>query len=129
MAIKILRNMLFMILGFLALAIGIIGIVIPVLPGMPFLLIAAFCFTRSSKRIEKWFKQTTIYKKYVKAFIYNKGMTRKEKIRINLIADSFIVISIISIDILYVKLLLISLALYKHYYFIFKIKTIKSTAK
>lgn len=53
-----------------------------------------------------------------------KGMTRREKIRINLIADFFIVISVFYVDILLVKILLVVLALYKHYYFIKKIKTI-----
>ncbi|TYS19848.1 DUF454 domain-containing protein [Rossellomorea vietnamensis] len=53
-----------------------------------------------------------------------KGMTRREKIRINVIADFLVILSILYIDILPVKILLLSLALYKHYYFIRKIKTI-----
>ncbi|GAA1080383.1 hypothetical protein GCM10009576_099800 [Streptomyces rhizosphaericus] len=52
-------------------------------------------------------------------------MTLKEKIRINIIADSFIILSIIMVDILIVRLFMISLALYKHYYFVKKIKTIR----
>lgn len=52
-------------------------------------------------------------------------MTLKQKIRINLIADFFIIFSIIYVDILIVRIIMIALGLYKHYYFIFKIKTIK----
>lgn len=52
-------------------------------------------------------------------------MTRKEKIRINLIADIFILISVIYVDFLLLKIVLVVLALYKHYYFIKKIKTIE----
>ncbi|MGE7904732.1 YbaN family protein [Peribacillus sp. NPDC094092] len=123
--IKKVKSILFFLLGSISLLIGIAGTVLPVLPGGPFYLFAAFCFAKSSKSIENWFKRTSLYEKYVEAFLQKKGMTRKEKIRINLIADFFIVISVFYVDILLVKILLIALALYKHYYFIKKIKTIE----
>ncbi|MET1180634.1 YbaN family protein [Peribacillus simplex] len=122
--IKKVKSILFFLLGSISLLIGIAGTVLPVLPGGPFYLFAAFCFAKSSKKIENWFKSTSLYEKYVEAFLQKKGMTRKEKIRINLIADFFIVISVFYVDILLVQILLIALALYKHYYFIKKIKTI-----
>ncbi|WP_228467521.1 YbaN family protein [Peribacillus sp. JNUCC41] len=122
--IKKVKSILFFLLGSISLLIGIAGTVLPVLPGGPFYLFAAFCFAKSSKKIENWFKSTSLYEKYVVAFLQKKGMTRKEKIRINLIADFFIVISVFYVDILLVQILLIALALYKHYYFIKKIKTI-----
>ncbi|WBX82266.1 DUF454 family protein [Virgibacillus salarius] len=75
--------------------------------------------------MENWFKGTSFYEKYVERFRQKKGMTRKEKIRINLIADAFILFSVFYVDILLVKILLVILALYKHYYFIKKIKTLK----
>ena len=40
--------------GMLALALGAIGIVTPFLPTVPFLLLAAFCFARSSERLHGW---------------------------------------------------------------------------
>ncbi|MGE6610868.1 YbaN family protein [Peribacillus sp. NPDC076916] len=122
--IKKVKSILFFLLGSISLLIGIAGTVLPVLPGGPFYLFAAFCFAKSSKKIENWFKSTSLYEKYVEAFLQKKGMTRKEKIKINLIADFFIVISVFYVDILLVQILLIALALYKHYYFIKKIKTI-----
>ena len=124
MTIKKVKSILFFVLGSISLLIGIAGTVLPVLPGGPFYLFAAFCFAKSSKSIENWFKSTSLYEKYVEAFLQKKGMTRREKIRINLIADFFIIISVFYVDILLVKILLVVLALYKHYYFIKKIKTI-----
>lgn len=41
-------------LGLLALALGIVGIALPLLPTVPFLLLAAFCFARSSERLHNW---------------------------------------------------------------------------
>lgn len=122
--IKIITQMILMLLGLISLGIGVLGIILPLLPGIPFLIFATFCFAKSSRRLDRRFRRTTLYKKYVRAFLYNKGLTRKEKIRINLIADFFIVMSIFMVDILIVKILLIILALYKHYYFMVRIKTV-----
>ncbi|WP_456271156.1 YbaN family protein [Bacillus sp. AK031] len=123
--LKKIISFVFLLLGILSLAIGVVGTVLPVLPGGPFYLLAAFCFAKSSKKFENWFKNTSIYEKYVESFLKKKGMTRKEKIRINVIADSFILFSIFYIDFLWVKALFLLLAIYKHYYFIKKIKTIE----
>jgi uncharacterized protein len=124
MTLKKMKSILFMLLGAISLLFGIAGTVLPVLPGGPFYLFAAYCFAKSSKRVENWFKSTAIYEKYVEAFLQKKGMTRKEKIRINVTADFFILLSVVFVDILFVRILLIGLALYKHYYFIKKIKTL-----
>ncbi|WP_335869003.1 YbaN family protein [Bacillus sp. 2205SS5-2] len=123
-SIKKIKSILFFLIGLLSLSLGVLGTVLPVIPGGPFYLFAAFCFAKSSKRIDNWFRSTPIYKKYVEAFLQKTGMTRKEKIRINIIADFFILMSIFFVDFLIVKIILIILALYKHYYFIKKIKTI-----
>lgn len=125
--IKNIKSILFFLVGFISLGIGISGIILPVLPGLPFLLFASYCFAKSSKRVENWFKSTPLYEKYVVRFLQKKGLTRKEKIRINLIADAFILFSVFYVDILLVKILLVGTALYKHYYFIKKIKTIDNS--
>ncbi|MCA0149569.1 MULTISPECIES: YbaN family protein [Rossellomorea] len=124
MTLKKMKSILFMLLGFIALVCGVAGTVLPVLPGGPFYLLAVYFFSKSSKRVDAWFKNTYIYKKYVVPFLEKKGMTLKEKIKINLTADFFILLSVLYVDILLVRIILIGLALYKHYYFIKKIKTI-----
>lgn len=125
MTLKKMKSILFMLLGLIALVCGVAGTVLPVLPGGPFYLLAVYFFSKSSKRVDAWFKNTYIYKKYVVSFLEKKGMTLKEKIRINLTADFFILLSVLYVDILAVRIILIGLALYKHYYFIKKIKTIQ----
>ncbi|WP_229740678.1 YbaN family protein [Ornithinibacillus halotolerans] len=118
------RSILFATVGFISFGFGVAGVVLPVIPGGPFFLFAAFCFGKSSKRVEDWFKSTIFYKDYVVRLKENKGMTRKEKIRINLIADAFIIFSIIYVDIIFVKIIILILGIIKHYYFIKKIPTL-----
>lgn len=105
--------------------LGILGIIFPLVPTTPFLLLASYCFVRGSKKFDVWFKGTTIYKKYLENFINRREMTIKQKMMINIFADAMIVIPFIMTDQLIIRVVLILIVGYKYYYFIFKIKTIK----
>ncbi len=50
----VMRRALFFAAGWLFVVIGIIGIFLPLLPTTPFLLLAAWCFSKSSKRFHRW---------------------------------------------------------------------------
>ena len=50
-----------MALGFLCVAIGLVGIVVPVLPTTVFLLIAAWAFSRSSERFQRWLYEHPVF--------------------------------------------------------------------
>lgn len=71
-----------MLLGCLSVGLGAIGAVIPVLPTFPFLMLAAYCFARSSRKLNIWFKSTKLYQDNLADFAAGKGMTRKTKCRI-----------------------------------------------
>lgn len=116
------KKYLYVLIGFLSLAIGSIGLVLPVIPTTPFLL---FCFIRGSEKFNKRFKSTKIYKNHVESFINEKAMTMKRKITILSLVSIMISIPIILVDNLHVRIFLIALICIKFYYFIFKIKTIK----
>ena len=73
------KKAFFIALGCVSLALGTIGIALPILPTVPFYLLTAFCFANSSQRLHDWFVHTTVYKKYIGSYFRRKGMTRKAK--------------------------------------------------
>lgn len=76
------KKVAFIVLGCLGLGLGTLGAVLPLLPAFPFLLLAAFCFGKSSKKLHTWFVGTKLYKDNLESYIQGKGMTRKTKVRI-----------------------------------------------
>ena len=76
------KKLLYMILGCVGVGLGTLGAVVPMLPAFPFLMMAAFCFARSSGKLDRWFKGTKLYKDNLEDFVAGRGMTKKAKIRI-----------------------------------------------
>ena len=117
-------KIVYMLLGFICLGLGSIGVVLPMLPTAPFLLAAAFFFAKSSKRLHDWFVSTKIYKNHLDSFVKERAMTLKTKISILLLASIMLAFPLVFSDNIYVKILIVSLYVIKYYYFLFKIKTI-----
>ena len=77
-----LKKILYIILGCIGLGVGAVGAVVPMLPAFPFLLLAAFCFARSSQKLHNWFINTKLYKDNLEDYVAGRGMTKKTKVRI-----------------------------------------------
>ena len=77
-----LKKILYVVLGCAGVALGAVGAVLPLLPAFPFLLFAAFCFARSSEKLNRWFTGTKLYKNNLESYVKGKGMTRKTKVKI-----------------------------------------------
>ena len=73
---------MWILLGFIALGLGTVGIALPILPTVPFYLATVFCFAKSSKRLHDWFIGTSLYKKHLESFVEHKAMTLKTKISV-----------------------------------------------
>ena len=56
------RKILYIMIGCISLGLGIIGVILPILPTIPFVLLSAFCFAKSSERLDGWFKNTKLYR-------------------------------------------------------------------
>jgi len=67
--------------GFLATALGILGIFLPVLPTVPFLLLALACFARSSERFYHRLLDHAHFGPIIRPYIDGKGMTRASKVK------------------------------------------------
>ncbi|MCD8154549.1 MAG: YbaN family protein [Clostridiales bacterium] len=76
------RKAVYTVLGFLFLGLGAVGTILPILPTVPFLMLAAFCFGKSSEKLNNWFKGTKLYKDNLETFVRGEGMTMKTKLRI-----------------------------------------------
>lgn len=74
-----LKQIIFLIIGCLSLALGCVGIVLPILPTVPFFLLTVFCFANSSQKLHDWFIGTQMYKKHLESFVQKKGMTVRAK--------------------------------------------------
>ena len=69
-------------LGSVCLALGTVGVVLPILPTVPFYMAAAFCYAKSSQRLHSWFVNTALYKKHLSSFVEHRGMLLKTKVSV-----------------------------------------------
>lgn len=67
-------------LGWLSVVLGVVGIFLPVLPTTPFLLLAAACFVRSSKRFYSWLVQHPRLGPWIRDYLDGQGLPLKAKV-------------------------------------------------
>ena len=77
-----LKKVIYVIVGCIGLGLGALGAALPLLPAFPFLMLAAFCFARSSEKMDNWFRNTKLYKNNLESFVQGRGMTKNTKIKI-----------------------------------------------
>ena len=121
------KKILYVILGCISVTLGAVGAVLPILPTVPFLLLAAYCFARSSERLHTWFQNTKLYKENLEEYVEGKGMRKQTKIRIMctvtlLMSTGFILMS--TKGILTGCMVLGCVWILHILYFTFKVKTI-----
>lgn len=117
-------RIIYCILGFITLGLGIIGLVLPIIPTVPFLLLTSFFFSKGSKRFNDWFTNSKIYKRYLEGFVKNKIMTLKSEIMLLAFVTSLLVFAMWKVNNIYMSICLIILIIFKYLYFIFCIETV-----
>lgn len=75
--IKIIYN----VLGIISLLIGAIGIILPILPTTPFILLSAACFCKGSNKLHDWLLQSRVFGPIIKDYEEKKGIEKKTKIK------------------------------------------------
>ena len=122
-----LKRIIFIVIGCVSLGIGCVGVVLPILPTVPFFLLTVFCFANSSEKLHNWFVNTKMYKKHLDSFVKKKGMTVKTKATI---LTSVTVIMLFGFILMMLKgivipcIILALVWLFHLVYFIFFVKTI-----
>ena len=117
-------KIIYTILGLFCTGLGAIGVILPILPTTPFLLLATFFFVKGSQRFHNWFVETKLYKNHLNDFIQNKEMTMRKKVVTLTFASSMLLIAFFSMINVYGRASIIAVMIFKYYYFFFRIKTV-----
>lgn len=68
--------------GLVSFGLGVLGAILPLIPTTPFILLAAFCFARSSRKLNAWFQSTKLYKSVFEGLLTRKSMTIAAKLKL-----------------------------------------------
>ena len=73
------NTLMWNIFGFISVGIGIVGYIIPLMPGLVFFLIAAYCFSRGNKKFLFWLARHKYVGQPIRDFNKNRGITKRNK--------------------------------------------------
>ena len=119
-------KLLWLMIGIVSMVLGAIGVVLPVSPTTPFLLLASFCFAKGSDRFHKWFIGTKLYKKHLESFVTSRSMTLKTKLCILLPASAMLILAMLAMSNIYGRVFIVFLIIFKYIYFFTRIETVKA---
>ncbi|MDF2779936.1 MAG: hypothetical protein K0S90_3459, partial [Enterobacteriaceae bacterium] len=105
----IMQRTLLIIIGWLAVALGTLGVVLPVLPTTPFILLAAWCFARSSPRFHAWLLYRSWFGSYLRHWQQYRAMPPGAKPRAIAIILLTFAISLWLVKLLWVRFLLLAI--------------------
>ena len=116
-------------IAFISLGIGAIGVVLPILPTTPLLLLASYCFARGSERFHRWFCGTKLYQKHLDSFVKNRSMTLKTKFSLLIPVTCMLLLAFLAMQNVYGRIFIVLLIIFKYVYFFTKIRTIPAGQK
>ena len=103
------QRTILIIIGWLAVVLGTIGVVLPLLPTTPFILLAAWCFARSSPRFHHWLLYRSWFGGYLRHWQSYKAMSPGAKPRAIMVILLTFGVSLWLVDMVWVRLLLLTI--------------------
>lgn len=120
------KKIILIVLGCICLGCGCVGIVLPILPTVPFFLVTLFCFARSSQKLYDWFVSRKMYKKHLESFVQRKGMLMKTKLTIIISVTALMGFGFFMMSRVPVGRIILAIVWICHIvYFLFIVKTLK----
>lgn len=108
---KRIKKILLILIGVIAMGLGLLGVILPVLPTTPFLLLSAACFIRSSERLYNFLITNKYFGQYIKDYREGKGIPKKTKvIALLMLWTTILSCLIFFIDKLIVRLVIFAIA-------------------
>lgn len=124
------KRMILMLAGCVSLALGCVGVVLPVLPTVPFLLLTAWCFAKSSRRLHNWFVGTKLYKQHLESYVQKRGMTVRTKLTLLGTSSTVMLLGFLMMGEVPVGRLVLAVVWVCHVvYFVFGVKTLPAVSR
>ncbi|NIF56879.1 DUF454 family protein [Enterobacter sp. Ap-916] len=101
------KRLILLIIGWLAVVLATLGVILPLLPTTPFLLLAAWCFARSSPRFHHWLLYRSWFGSYLRHWQTHRAMPRGSKPKAILFILATFALSLWLVKIVWVRILLL----------------------
>ena len=116
------------VLGSVCLILGTVGIVLPILPTVPFYLVTVYAYTKGSERLHTWFVGTKLYQNHLEEFVEKKGMTMSAKIKMVIVVTLLMGFGFYMMDEVPVGRIILAIVWVAHLYMVcFRMKTIEES--
>ncbi|MFW6138291.1 MAG: YbaN family protein [Spirochaetota bacterium] len=97
--------------GSVSVGIGVLGIFLPLLPTTPFLLVAGFCYARSSGRLHRWLLSNRVFGSYIKNYLEKREIPKGARVVVSILLWGTISYSsLVVVEHLFLKILLFAVA-------------------
>ncbi len=119
-----LKKNILILFGFIFLTFGIIGIITPILPTTPFILLSAYLFSKSSQKWHYFILNNKLFGKYIKDYQERRGITLKNKINAFIFLTVSLSISALKTENLYLRIFFVVIFISVSFH-IMKLRTLK----